>query len=54
MSERAATVPLERDDVSALDEAAWLDRLVASVEQPVQEGRRFPGFPDEGVQKASA
>jgi SAM-dependent methyltransferase len=44
--------PLERSDVRDLDEQAWLDRLVRSVDEPVQDGRRYPGFPDEGTQKA--
>lgn len=52
MSAADASPVLEHADVAHLDEAAWRDRLLASVNEPVQHGRRYPGFPDEGTQKA--
>ena len=45
------TPVVEHGDVAWLDEAAWLDRHLRSVEQPVQDGRLYPGFPDAQTQK---
>lgn len=47
-----AAAPLEHADVRALGDDAWLGRLVASIDQPVQDGKVYAGFPDEGTQKA--
>jgi ubiquinone/menaquinone biosynthesis C-methylase UbiE len=43
---------VEHRDVAHLDEDAWYQRHLASVESPVLDGRRYPGFPDESTQKA--
>ncbi len=43
---------LEHDDVKDLTFDAWLDRLLKSVDQPIQDGKLYPGFPDEHTQKA--
>lgn len=46
-------VPLiQHTDVRALDDQAWLERLKRSIAEPVQDGRAWPGFPDESLQKA--
>jgi SAM-dependent methyltransferase len=43
--------PLEHRDVRDLDDSAWLERLKRSVREPVQDGRRYGGFPEEHIQR---
>jgi len=43
---------LQRADVRALSDQDWVDRHKRSITEPVQDGRAWPGFPDESVQKA--
>jgi ubiquinone/menaquinone biosynthesis C-methylase UbiE len=43
---------LEHADIAHLDEVAWHHHLVGSIDQPVQHGRRYPGFPDDDTQRA--
>jgi ubiquinone/menaquinone biosynthesis C-methylase UbiE len=43
---------LEHRDIKGLSGEDWLGRLLNSVHQPIQDGRLYPGFPDEGTQKA--
>lgn len=46
----AGAVDAAPDSVGALDDAAWLAALVASVESTVVDGVRFPGFPEAALQ----
>ncbi|MBW3616974.1 MAG: class I SAM-dependent methyltransferase [Proteobacteria bacterium] len=43
---------IEHSDVRELSDEAWLERLKRSISEPVQDGRTWPGFPDEALQKA--
>ncbi len=43
---------LEHADVRGLSPEHWRARLLASVDAPVQHGRRYPGFPDESTQRS--
>jgi ubiquinone/menaquinone biosynthesis C-methylase UbiE len=42
---------LQRADVKTLSRDQWRDKLVASVEDRVLDGVRYPGFPDESIQR---
>jgi ubiquinone/menaquinone biosynthesis C-methylase UbiE len=42
---------LQRADIRQLTRDEWRDRLVASVEQPVLDDLRYPGFPAESIQR---
>jgi SAM-dependent methyltransferase len=44
--------PLEHSDIRELAADAWLERLKRSIAEPVQDGRAFPGFPEESLQRA--
>ena len=43
---------LEHSDVKDLSYDEWLQRLLRSTTDSIQENRIYPGFPDEGLQKA--
>jgi SAM-dependent methyltransferase len=43
---------IEHEDVRDLSDDSWLERLKRSIAEPVQDGRAWPGFPDESLQKA--
>ena len=43
---------IEHSDVRGLSDEAWLERLKRSITEPVQDGRAFPGFPEESLQRA--
>ena len=43
---------LEHADIRNLTPEQWRQSLLTSIYEPVQDGRRYPGFPDETVQKA--
>ena len=46
-------IPLvQHADVRGLDDVAWLDRHKRSIAEPVQDGRAWPGFPEESLQRA--
>src|SRR5262245_59962468 len=42
--------PTARHAFAGLDDAAWLRVLVASIQQPIQNGVRLPGFPPAEMQ----
>ena len=46
------TLPIEHADVRGLSDEAWLEGHKRSISEPVQDGRSWPGFPDEWIQKA--
>ena len=46
------TALLEHEDVKGLTPEQWRQDLLNSILVPVQNGRRYPGFPDETIQKA--
>ncbi len=43
---------LEHDDIKDLTYDEWLCHLLKSIDEPIQDGRLYPAFPDEGTQKA--
>lgn len=45
--------PSPRQVFGRLDDAAWLNTLIASIAEPVQNGVRLPGFPDAALQIAT-